>query len=143
MENAKLTKIISREKLKKLFEEEEQGKRFFRFEKLTEFEGRQYNVFKEDGTNNLYAVQAERSLHMGFNSNEPGKEDEFLRIMENEGVCRLSWGVTGRTAHRILAHQFAEKYPEYRWEIGDNYECKAYDDHRMVLQPGFEPEVMM
>ena len=69
-----------------------------------------------------------KCINMGFNSNEPGKEEEFLEAMKQDGCCGASWGVTGRTMHRILASQLASKYPQYRFEIGDNYECAAYDD---------------
>lgn len=144
MEELNKTKIISHEKINRMFEEEaEFGKYKLDWIKETEFDNHLYSVYKDRKSGNYYAIEKSRFLHMGFNSNEPGTEDEFLRIMKVEGRCRPSWGVTGRTAHMMLAEQLAAKYPQFRWEIGYNYKCEAFDDHRLVLQPGFEPEVLM
>lgn len=45
-------------------------------------------------------------------------------VLNSEGVCKLSWGCTGRTLHACLAHQWAEAMPEYEFEIGyDMYDC--------------------
>lgn len=67
-----------------------------------------------------------RTVHMGFNSNEEGKVEEFIRIVEHEGACKASWGVTGRTSHLMLANELAKSFPQYDWEIDyDRYGCKA------------------
>ena len=135
--------IVSRAKLHKMFEEEEKGIYDLRWLKEIEVEGFLYAVYQDRRSKKQYATRKTRCVHMGFNSNEPGKEEEFLEIMKREGTCKASWGVTGRTMHRILANQLAKKYPQFRYEIGDNYECTAFDDHRMVLMPGFEPEIQI
>ncbi len=135
--------IISNAKLNRLLEEDEARKRKINWLGNREFEGLLYSTWEDKTSGSRYAVRETRSVNMGFNSNEPGKEEEFLEIMKREGCCRASWGVTGRTIHKILAQQLAKKYPQFRFEIGDNYECAAYDDHRLVLIPGFEPEVAM
>ena len=61
---------------------------------------------------------------MGFNDSPAEKIEEVRRIVETEGMCEASWGVTGRTMHSILAHELSEKLPEYQFKIGYNYECK-------------------
>ena len=108
--------IVSNAKLHKMFEDEERGLYDLRWVKEIELEGLLYSVYKD-------------------------KEAEFVDIMKREGRCNATWSCTGRTLHQMLARQLAAKHPEYRFEIGYNYECRAYDDHAMVLLPGFEPEV--
>lgn len=90
-----------------------------------EINGREYSVLKNRRTKEEFAAPHTRSVHMGFNSNEPGKVEEFIAIVEREGACHASWGVTGRTMHLILANQLAASLPQYDWEIGYNYHCKA------------------
>ena len=121
--------IISAEKVKELFEEEDRdNKEYIEWLCTKEEDGLLYNLFRDRRTGKEYAARETRSVYMGFNSNEPGKEEEFVEIIEREGACKASWGVTGRTMHSILAHQLAEKYPQYRFEIGYNYKCKAYKE---------------
>lgn len=138
----KLTKIIPHAKMTKMFEDEEKGLYDLTWIKQTEFEDLLYSVYEDKKTGKRYAVNIPRTIHMGFNSNEDGKEEKFIAIMEKEGRCKASWGVTGRTAHEILGFQLAKKYPQFKWSIG-GYDCTAENEHRMVLQPGFEPEVQM
>lgn len=90
-----------------------------------EINGREFSVLKNKRTNEEFAYPHTRTVHMGFNSNEDGKVEEFVGIVEREGSCMATWGVTGRTMHQILAGQLADQFPEYEWEIGYNYHCKA------------------
>ena len=135
--------VISHEKLVKMFEDEEKGLYDMHWIKEVDFDGLLYTIYQDAKTGDCYAVNIPRCVHMGFNENEPGKEAEFEEIMKREGRCAASWGVTGRTLHQMLAEQLALKYPQYRFEIGYNYKCVAYDDHRMVLMPGFEPVIQI
>lgn len=136
-----LTRIISQPKLHKMFEDEEKGLYDLHWIRNADIEGLRYSVYRDRKTGKYYATNISRCVHMGFNSNEAGKEEEFAEIMKREGRCQASWGVTGRTAHKLLAIQLGKKFPQYRFEIDDNYKCEAFDDHRLVLMPGFEPEV--
>lgn len=120
--------VISKAKLDRLFAEEDTGKVKIDYAGTEEVEGFLYSVWVDTKSGKRYAVRQARNVHMGFNTNEPGKEEEFLTVMKREGMCNLTWGVTGRTMHSILGHQMAQKYPMYRWEIGYNYEVNAYDD---------------
>ena len=139
-----LTTIISNAKLDTMLElEERTGKNFMEYIKQVELDadGYLYSVWQDRRNGKLYAVREIRSVSMGFNSNDPGKEDEFEAIMEREGVCKASWGCTGRTLHQMLAMQLADKFPQYRFDIGYNYKCEAHDDHNLHLtwMPGYEP----
>ena len=119
--------IISNEKINKMMEEEERSRgNYIQWHGSKENDGLLYSLYYDSRTGKEYAVREIRGVHMGFNSNEPGKEEEFVKIVEREGACKASWGVTGRTMHSILAQQLAKKYPEYSFEIGYNYECTAY-----------------
>ena len=90
-----------------------------------EYNGKEHSVFQRKRTKELFAYPITRTVHMGFNSNEDGKVEEFIEIVEREGACKASWGVTGRTMHQILAGQLADSLPQYDWEIGYNYHCMA------------------
>ena len=117
--------VISKRRLNSLFqEEEESGKEFIEWIKLEECEGLLYNFYVDNRTGKQYAVRESRTVHMGFNSNEDGKIDELIGIVEREGGCKASWGVTGRTAHVILAKKLQELLPQYDFEIDyDSYLC--------------------
>jgi hypothetical protein len=91
------------------------------FEK--EIDGNLYTIQKDTRNDNLYAVPTMKSIHMGFNSNEEGKLDEFVATVEKYGECKASWGVTGRTMHEILAERLARELPQYEFEIEYNYHC--------------------
>lgn len=133
--------IVSNAKLHKMFEDEERGLYDLRWIKEIELEGLLYSVYKDRKTNKHYGARAFRTVSFGLNSIPEDKKTEFVEIVKREGRCDASWSCTGRTLHQMLANQLAAKHPEFRWEIGYNYECRAYDDHAMVLMPGFEPEV--
>lgn len=90
-----------------------------------DFEGHLYEIWEDNLTQHLYGVQVIRTVHMGFNSNDEGKVEEFVSIVEREGACCASWGVTGRTMHLYLANQLAKSLPQYEWECTENYGCKA------------------
>jgi hypothetical protein len=83
-----------------------------------------YTRWVDVRTKQQYLVRTERNVHMGFNDSPTDKIEEVRRIVEKEGVCHASWGVTGRTMHSILAAQLAQKLPEYDFAIGSNYECR-------------------
>lgn len=120
------TEIISHERLNEILEKEEAtGRELLDILGNREIDGRLYSMWKDKATGTEYAVPEVRTVHMGFNSNEPGKLEEFVEIVEREGSCNASWGVTGRTMHGILGHQLAKQLPQYDWIIDDNYFCRA------------------
>lgn len=138
------TKIISRAKLHKMFEQEDEcGKYDLDFVKSCEYDGLLYSIYFDNKSRNYFAVNTIRTVYMGLNSFPQDKIDEFESIMHKEGQCRVSWSCTGRTLHTILANQLKERYPQYDFNIDYNYLCEAKDPHRMVLQAGFEPIVEM
>ena len=92
-------------------------------EREREIDGKLYNIEKDTRNGNLYAAPTIKTVHMGFNSNEAGKVEEFISIVEKYGECKASWGVTGRTMHEILADRLAKELPQYEFEIGYNYHC--------------------
>lgn len=114
--------IITNRKLNAMLETEE---RFFDWEGERDIEGHLYTVWKDKRTGHLYGVPTVRTVRMGFNSNDEGKVEEFVSIVEREGACQASWGVTGRTMHLCLANQLAKSLPQYEWECTENYGCKA------------------
>lgn len=126
MENVK---IITREEWKEMTRGEieyydKTGRWWFdtvNFEK--EIDGNLYTIQKDTRNDSLYAVPTMKSIHMGFNSNEEGKLEEFIATIEKYGECKASWGVTGRTMHEILASRLAKELPQYDFEIEYNYHC--------------------
>ena len=126
MEN---TKIITKEEFTKMTSEElkyndKTGRWYIDtvvYEK--EIDGKLYTIYKDTRNGNHYAVPQVKTIHMGFNSNEEGKLEEFIATIEKYGACQASWGVTGRTMHEILASQLAKELPQYDFEIGYNYLC--------------------
>lgn len=117
--------VITKRKLNSLLKEEEKaGKEFIEWIKLEECEGLLYNFYIDKRTGKQYAIRESRTVHMGFNSNEDGKIDELIEIVEREGGCKASWGVTGRTAHELLAQKLRDLLPQYDFEIDyDMYLC--------------------
>ena len=119
--------IISREKLSEMFEEEEKSRGYY-IEMLgqQEIDGLLHTIVEDKRTGKKYAARKTRTVHMGFNSNEEGKVEEFIAIVEREGACNASWGVTGRTMHLMLANQLRASLPQYDWEVSyEHYGCKA------------------
>lgn len=115
--------IISRAYLNSMLKAD---KNSFRWAGQMELEGRLYTVWESRHTHQGYAVREVRTVHMGFNSNEDGKVQEFVTIVEREGACKASWGVTGRTMHMMLAQKLARELPRYEFEIDyDSYGCLA------------------
>ena len=118
--------IISKETWYEMLEaEEKSGRDYLGYLRFEESDGLLYEVWQDTRTGKEYAVRKSRSVNMGFNSNEEGKVDEFIAIVEREGECYALWGVTGRTMHQILAEQLARELPQYEFEIGYNYHCLA------------------
>lgn len=119
-------KALTREELYQLYKEEERiGKDFIEWERTEEDEkGRLYNIYKDTRNGNFFKVVAIRSVHIGFNTNDPDKVAELVAIVDREGVCDAHWGVTGRTMHSILAEQLAKELPQFNCEIGYNYLCR-------------------
>jgi hypothetical protein len=107
-----------------LEEEERRGRDFLDIIGYEEHDELLYTHWLDTRTKQHYLVRRERDVHMGFNDSPADKIEEVRRIVEKEGVCHASWGVTGRTMHSILAAQLAQKLPEYDFAIGDNYECR-------------------
>lgn len=52
-------------------------------------------------------------------------KDQIQKAIEEDGACRLSWECSGRTRHQMHAEQWENALPEYKFEIGYNYECKV------------------
>ena len=120
-------KVISREWfLNKIHEEEIRHMEILKFHGSVESRGLSYSVYTDLDTRKLVALYKRKKLHMGFNDTPDEKIKEFVDIIEREGACDASWGVTGRTYHMILANQLKDRLPDYHWEIGDNYECSAF-----------------
>lgn len=119
-------KIITEEQWCSMSEQElRSGREYLHWDGYEERDGLLFSVYLDKRLGKRYGVRTVRSVHMGFNSNEEGKVEEFVAIVEREGACKATWGVTGRTMHQILAGQLAKLLPQYEWEIGYNYECKA------------------
>lgn len=119
--------IVSNETMCEMFREEEKsGRDYFDFGDRIEIDGLLYHTYVDTRNGKEYAVREIRTVHMGFNSNDEGKVEELIEIVEREGACNASWGVTGRTMHCVLAGQLAEQLPQYRSEIGYNYKCTFY-----------------
>ena len=115
---------ISKTELHELIRESESSKReWLNWEEHREIDGLYYSIWKDDRTAMLYCVREPRSVHMGFNDSPTEKIAEVVAIVEREGMCKASWGVTGRTMHAILAEQLREKLPQYKFDIGYNYHC--------------------
>lgn len=75
-----LTTIISEAKFNKMCEEEERsGREFLRYIKQVDLEadGYLYTVYEDERNGKRYATRTIRSVSMGFNRNDPGKEEEF------------------------------------------------------------------
>ena len=126
MEN---TKIITNEEFKEMSKGEiehfdKTGRWWFDTVNFqAEIDGKLYTILIDTRNNNKYAVPTMKTVHMGFNSNEEGKLEEFIETVEKYGECKASWGVTGRTMHEILAERLAKELPQYEFEIEYNYHC--------------------
>ena len=119
-------KVLTNEQLAQLYKEAERiGKNFIKWERTEEgANGRAYNVYKDTRNGEFFEVVVVRSVHIGFNTNNPDKVAELVAIVEREGVCDAYWGVTGRTMHSILAERLAKELPQFNCEIGYNYLCR-------------------
>lgn len=53
---------------------------------------------------------------------------EFCMVKDPRKEYRVSFNVTGRTKHQMLAGELKSKLPGYGFEIGYNYECKFKPD---------------
>lgn len=117
--------IISKDQWYEMLEAEEKSGREY-LEPVDEVDGADgllYTIWEDKRTGKQYAVKKARTVHMGFNSYEPETIEKLVEIVEREGECKASFGVTGRTMHEILAHQLAKELPQYDFEIGYNYHC--------------------
>jgi hypothetical protein len=105
-------------------EEERTGRDFIEWERNEEgSDGRLYTVYKNTKNGEMFKVVTVRSVHIGFNSHEPEKVAKLIEIVEREGACEARWGVTGRTAHALLAEELSEKLPQFNCKITYNYGC--------------------
>lgn len=116
--------VISRDRLNGMLAADED--RFDWLGEDTDERGWLWSHWKDKKTGHGYAVLQAVTVHMGFNSSPKEKVDEFCKIVEEQGFCKASWGVTGRTKHMILAQELADMLPQYKFEIGYNYDCTAY-----------------
>ena len=118
--------IVTREEADERFAaEHKSGRWYIEYAGECEANGLLYHIYRDGRNGYEFALRQVRTVHMGFNSNEPGTLERFVEIVEREGSCNASWGVTGRTMHSILGHQLAALLPQYDWTIGGNYECRA------------------
>ena len=118
--------ILTKEELNEMLREEAKAKReYFDYQGEEEIDGLLYSRWLDTRNGEQYVCREIRSVHMGFNSNEEGTVEKLIEIVEREGACKASWGVTGRTMHSILASQLAQQLQQYDFEIGYNYECIA------------------
>lgn len=116
--------ITTHEFMNRLFAEEEATDRdFVEYIEEIEQDGLLYTHWHDTRADKHYLVRAHRTVHMGFNDSPPEKIEQVREIVEREGTCLASWGVTGRTMHEILAYQLAQVLTEYRFEI-DGYTCR-------------------
>lgn len=116
--------IISSETLCAMFEEEENsGRDYLTSGSQFQIDGLTYVPWIDTRTGKRYAARHTPTIHMGFNSNEPGTIERLIEVVEREGECKASWGVTGRTMHGILAEALKRELPQYDFEIGYNYQC--------------------
>lgn len=123
-------KFVTKEELDDLLEQEFQsGKDYIGWKEYNEINGLLYSIYEDKRNGALYAARSTRTVHMGFNSNEEGKLEELVDIVEREGACYASWGVTGRTMHEILAHRLSKELPQYDFDIGHNYRCLVSKKH--------------
>lgn len=124
-------KFATREEWSKMLEEEDAyydrtGDFYLKLiASCTEIDGKLYSTWEDTRNGNCYATPTTKTVHMGFNSNDDGKLEEFIANVEKYGECEASYGVTGRTMHEILAHRLATELPQYEFEIGYNYKCIA------------------
>jgi len=126
-------KIITKEELQALFEDEtawkKRNRRFrdvLEYDGSAEIDGLLYGLYTDHRDGKQYAVRTIRDLYMGFNSNEGDSVQKFVEIVEREGAAKAYWGVTGRTMHVILANQLKAQLPQYQFEIGyASYLCVA------------------
>lgn len=117
-------KFVTGEEMSAMLKQEaDSGREFLDWEKTAEIDGLLYDIYRDKRTGEMYADRQIRTVHMGFNSNEEGKVEELIAIVEREGACQASWGVTGRTMHGILAQQLQSELPQYDFDIGYNYHC--------------------
>lgn len=117
--------IITQEKLNALLEEEERCKGEFISFLGYRCEGlKKFSLWRDERTGKEYAKPEIISIHMGFNSNEDGKMEKLIEVVESNGIARASWGVTGRTRHMMLAQSLEKLLPQYDFEIEyDRYLC--------------------
>ena len=122
-------KIISKQEERQIFDEERMsGREYITYDRREECDGLLYDIFRDTRNGDKFAVRSIRSVHMGFNSNEPGTVDALIATVEREGAASASWGVTGRTLHSMLARQLEDLLPQYVFVIGYNYECLVFKD---------------
>lgn len=118
--------IISAEQIDRMLDEEaEKRMDYLTFNGYNNgFDGLFYELWEDTRDGNCYAVRKTRTINMGFNSNDPGTVEQLVDVVEREGACYASWGVTGRTAHAMLGRQLAKELPQY--------DCEIYEESYIV-----------
>ena len=117
--------IITQENLNALLEEEERCRgEFISFLGYRREGLKVFSIWRDERTGKEYAKPEVTLVHMGFNSNEDGKVEELIAVIESNGIARASWGVMGRTQHMMLAQSLEKLLPQYDFEIEyDRYLC--------------------
>ena len=121
-------KVISSEHLNKMLAEAEADGQDDEIDYIDRMEedGLLYCIWFDKRYSNWYAVREFRTVYFGLNSIPQEKVDEFIAIVEREGSCKASWDCTGRSLHLMLAQQLEKMLPQYRFELGYNYQCVAH-----------------
>ena len=99
----KKPKIITERELNDLLEQEfRSGRDYMSWKLEAEIGGLLHSIYEDERSGELYAVRVVRTVHMGFNSNEEGKVEELVGIIERE---------------------LSKELPQYDFDIGHNYRC--------------------
>lgn len=123
----KTPKIIARESLNEMLKQEMKSKKdYLDWLGEKDIDGKFYSVWEDTRTGETYAVKTLKGVNMGFNTIEKEAVAEVIETVEKYGDAKARWGVTGRTMHSLLAQELSRMLPQYRFEIGDNYECYIY-----------------
>lgn len=133
-------KLITREELQALFDEQQDvGREFIDFLRRTKSEdGSTYDIWQDKRTGETFAVWQPRTVYFGLNDIPEEKVQELIRIVEREGEARASWSCDGRTRHQMLACQLARMLPQYSFDIGYDYRCNVSKCHPKDGRDTFE-----
>lgn len=122
--------VITKDEFHAMLEEEGRSKREY-IEWVCRCEaddGCLYSEWLDTRSGKAFVVRETRTVHFGLNDIPEDKVQEFVGLVERDGMAAASWSCDGRTRHHMLACQLASLLPQYRFEIDRNYKCEAYKD---------------